>query len=316
MTGDIVLFSKLKDGIFKAQSYEENGMLGSEKTLVAFSQIVSFSDWHKAFGHVSTDTIDSASSIYASATKTYQLSLSWLLSLKEYTPPRSHTHLLPNLLNLSNLIFLESSVTSVQSLGKAFYYMTFIDDYTRYTWAHILRSKDQAVQVIKDFLAMVKRRFNAEIKCFRSDGGGEYVEIKNTFAEEGITHQVTPPCSPESNGVAERFNRTLKEMIRTWLGSIEKYFLWAEAVNTAVYIKNRLPHKALSNSTSNSASSNSATRHPGLKPRPMKHYSANNRQSHIYNLLVRSYSGGSAQIWILAPPYSCRSYHCRIHGFL
>jgi len=129
--------------------------------------------------------------------------------------------------------------------------MTFIDDYTRYTWVYILKTKDQASQAIKDFLAMVKRQFNAEVKRFRTAGGGEYVnhEVKATFAQEGITHEVTPPYSPESNGVAERFNRTLKEMIRTWLGSIEKYFLWAEAVNSAVYIKNRLPHRALDKTT-------------------------------------------------------------------
>ena len=50
---------------------------------------------------------------------------------------------------------------------------------------YILRTKDQAVQAIKDFLAMIKRQFNAEIKCFRSDGGGDYVKINILLLKNG-----------------------------------------------------------------------------------------------------------------------------------
>ena len=242
VTGELILFSKFMDGIFEVRLHEEYGML------------VSFSDWHQALAHVSADTLNCSSSMYTDGHliprkpnnfHCQDCSLSKSTHSRSKNPHTSATK--PFELIHSDL----SGKFSVQSLGKAFYYMTFIDDYTRYTWVYILKTKDQASQAIKDFLAMVKRQFNTEVKYFRTDGGGEYVnyEVKATFAQEWITHEVTPPYSPESNGVVERFNRTLKEMIRTWLRSIEKYFLLAEAVNSMVYIKNKLPHRMLDKTT-------------------------------------------------------------------
>ena len=94
---------------------------------------------------------------------------------------------------------------------------------------------------------MIKTQFGIIVKRFRTDGGGEYVnsDLRTFFAAQETVHEITPPYSYESNSIAEHFNRTLKNIIRTMLGSCEKYFLWREAVNTAVYIQNILPHRAL-----------------------------------------------------------------------
>ena len=152
---------------------------------------------------------------------------------------------------------------STQSLGKGLYYITFIDDYTRHAWIRILKAKDEAMGTIREFIAMVDRHFPAcKVAKFRCDGGGEYVgkASRSELSAMGITLEITLPYSPESNGVAERFNRTLKEIVRASLLSmaamdgqgtdIGKYlFLWAEAVSTAVYARNRLPHKGLGKPT-------------------------------------------------------------------
>ena len=54
----------------------------------------------------------------------------------------------------------------------------------------------------------------------RSDRGGEYVEPFGALCvQHGIIHEMTPPYSPQSNGVEERKNRTLKEMMNTMLES-------------------------------------------------------------------------------------------------
>jgi len=66
----------------------------------------------------------------------------------------------------------------------------------------------------------------------------------------GIKHETTVPYSPQQNGVAERLNRTLVERARSMIRESKlSPDLWAEAVATAVYLKNRSPTKALSDVT-------------------------------------------------------------------
>ncbi len=69
--------------------------------------------------------------------------------------------------------------------------------------------------------------------------------------ERGIQRQLTVPYTPEQNGVAERCNRTLEECARSMLqyAGLSKDTLWAEAINTAAYIKNRTATRALEGKT-------------------------------------------------------------------
>jgi transposase InsO family protein len=57
----------------------------------------------------------------------------------------------------------------------------------------------------------VERQFSKKIKRIRSDNGGEYIsnELKDFFLTSGVIHELTLPYSPESNGIAERFNQTI-----------------------------------------------------------------------------------------------------------
>jgi hypothetical protein len=68
--------------------------------------------------------------------------------------------------------------------------------------------------------------------------------------ECGIERQTSAPYTPQQNGVAERANRTIMECARSMIRAqgLDLEF-WAEAVNTAVYIKNRCPTKALDSKT-------------------------------------------------------------------
>jgi transposase InsO family protein len=130
---------------------------------------------------------------------------------------------------------------SVPSYGNKNNYMTLVDDYTRATWVYFLKQKSDAPAAIKDFVAMCERQ-HGKVLRFRTDNGGEYVnkELEDFFAETGILHDPTPPYSHESNGVAERLNRTLFTMARCMTCDVKDQRLWAEAIQTAVYLKNRL----------------------------------------------------------------------------
>ena len=87
---------------------------------------------------------------------------------------------------------------------------------------------------------------NQKIKRIRSDRGGEYFSNEfNLFCEEhGIIHERTPPYSPESNGVAERKNRTLTEMVNAMLETAGlSWEWWGEAMLTACHTLNKVPMK-------------------------------------------------------------------------
>lgn len=74
-----------------------------------------------------------------------------------------------------------------------------------------------------------------------NDNGGEYMSTRfeNYLKAEGIRHERTVPKMPEQNGVAERLNRTLIEMVRSMLIDANlPHTFWAEALCTAVYLKN------------------------------------------------------------------------------
>ena len=91
-----------------------------------------------------------------------------------------------------------------------------------------------------------------KLKVLRTDNGGEFTstEFQEYLQQEGIKHELTVPKTPEQNGVAERMNRTLVETTRSMLfGAKLPQRFWAEALSTAVYLRNRSPTKAVKNIT-------------------------------------------------------------------
>jgi Reverse transcriptase (RNA-dependent DNA polymerase) len=131
------------------------------------------------------------------------------------------------------------------SLGNL-YYLTFIDECTRYSWVYPVPNK-KAATIKEKFLkwkAEAENFSGCKVKHLRTDGGGEYErEVKKFLHETGIIHQPTPAYAHESNGMAERLNRTLNEMARAMLiqANMPQQF-WDEAIQTAAYVKNMLPH--------------------------------------------------------------------------
>ena len=108
---------------------------------------------------------------------------------------------------------------SEPSIGKARYFVTFIDDKTRKTFVYFLKQKSDAFEKFKQFKSAVENKTGKRIKTLRSDNGGEYTsnEFETYLKKHGIAHQKTAPYTPEQNGVAERANRTIVEMARSML---------------------------------------------------------------------------------------------------
>nr|GEU68660.1 hypothetical protein [Tanacetum cinerariifolium] len=100
----------------------------------------------------------------------------------------------------------------VASINGKKYILVIVDDYSRYTWTLILRSKDETPEVLKDFLMMIQRNLQASGITVRIDRGTEFLNktLNAFFKEEGIEHQTSTARTPEQNGVVERQNHTLR----------------------------------------------------------------------------------------------------------
>ncbi|TXG60844.1 hypothetical protein EZV62_012207 [Acer yangbiense] len=134
--------------------------------------------------------------------------------------------------------------SSVTTKGGSGYYVSFIDDYTRYCWVYLMKRRSDFLSIYLAFRALVKTQHSAVIKCFRCDLGGEYTSNKfcELLALDGTTHQTSYTNTPEQNGVAERKHRHIVETARSLLLStyVPSAF-WGEAVLTAVNLINKIP---------------------------------------------------------------------------
>ncbi|GJT93226.1 retrotransposon protein, putative, ty1-copia subclass [Tanacetum coccineum] len=101
----------------------------------------------------------------------------------------------------------------------ASYFITFIDDYSRYGYVYLLKHKHEVFETFKVFKNEVENQLGKTIKAIRSDRGGEYIsqEFKDYLKANGIVQQLTPPYTPQHNGVFERRNRTLLDMVRSMM---------------------------------------------------------------------------------------------------
>ena len=138
------------------------------------------------------------------------------------------------------------------TVGGRRYYFLLIDDFSRLMWVAFLKDKSDAFQHFKKFKNLAESESEENVKCFRTDIGGEFnsEEFIAYCDENGIKRHLTAPYSPQQNGVVERKNRTIMSCVRSTLK--EKNLpleLWAEAVNTCVYVLNRSYTKSLENST-------------------------------------------------------------------
>ncbi|GJW59501.1 retrotransposon protein, putative, ty1-copia subclass [Tanacetum coccineum] len=101
----------------------------------------------------------------------------------------------------------------------ASYFITFTDDYSRYGYVYLLKHKHEVFETFKVFKNEVENQLGKTIKALRSDRGGEYIsqEFKDYLKACGIVQQLTPPYTPQHNGVSERRNRTLLDMVRSMM---------------------------------------------------------------------------------------------------
>lgn len=136
------------------------------------------------------------------------------------------------------------------SIGGSKYCLVIVDDYSRRTFTYMLKSKNQAFDRFCSFKRFVENQTGFHIKKFRSDNGTEFVsDIFKKFLDKfGIQHQLSIAYTPQQNGLAERTIRTITEKARCMLqdANLPKRY-WAEAMQTAAYVKNHTTSTRLKN---------------------------------------------------------------------
>ena len=130
----------------------------------------------------------------------------------------------------------------VNAVGGYRYFVTFIDDFSGFCFAYLIRQKSEVFTKFKELFMIVKNSYKCTIGIIRSDNGGEYFSnsFRDFLKENGVLQQSSIPYTPQQNGVAERMNRTLQECIRSMLTEAQlskKY--WGYALKCAVFIRNQ-----------------------------------------------------------------------------
>ena len=141
--------------------------------------------------------------------------------------------------------------TEIESLKGKKYYILFQDEYTHEQRIYFLHKKSEAFEAYKVYEAWVKMQRDAGIRILGTDRGGEFTGaiFKAHLEKAGTVRHLTVHDSPQSNGKAERANRTIGEGIRALLASSGlTESLWAEAAAHHVWLRNRVPTKALPDS--------------------------------------------------------------------
>ena len=200
-----------KDNIFVGKGFCNQGLfvlsiskVMNENASSSAYLVDSYDIWHARLGHVSSgyikkmQTLGLINNIDYSGLSKCQICATSKLTKKTCSSVTRETKLLE--LIHSDLGDLKQTMTRG---GKKFY-VTFIDDYSRFARIYLLRSKDETFDMFLSYKAEVENQLDRKIKKIRSDRGGEYIPLNDYCEKEGIIHEVTPPYSPESNGVVEK----------------------------------------------------------------------------------------------------------------
>ncbi|KAK8694436.1 hypothetical protein V6N13_071988 [Hibiscus sabdariffa] len=137
---------------------------------------------------------------------------------------------------------------NTQARGGFQYFITFTDDVSRYGYIYLMLHKSKALEKFKEFKNEVQNQHGKSIKALRSDRGGEYLsqDFDELLKECGIVSQLTPPGTTQWNGVSERRNRTLLDMVRSMMSHIDlPSSFWGYALETAAFTLNRVPSKSV-----------------------------------------------------------------------
>ncbi|GKC28539.1 retrotransposon protein, putative, ty1-copia subclass [Tanacetum coccineum] len=248
---NMIYFSVIpRDGIFEIElsnSYANDSSIYTVSNKRAKLDLDSALLWHCRLGHISKKRIEKLQHdglLNSTDLRAFEKCVPCMSGKMARKP---YTHQVERAKDLLGLIHTDvCGPFKITSRQGASYFVTFTDDFSRYGYVYLLKHKHEVFETFKVFQKEVENQLGKTIKSLRSDRGGEYMsqEFLDHLKDHGIIAHRTPPYTPQHNGVSERRNRTLLDMVRSMMSqtTLPKSF-WDYALETAARILNMVPTK-------------------------------------------------------------------------
>ncbi|GJT70449.1 retrotransposon protein, putative, ty1-copia subclass [Tanacetum coccineum] len=196
--------------------------------------------WHYRLGHISKKRIEKLQHdglLNSTDLRAFEKCVPCMSGNMARKP---YTHQVERAKDLLGLIHTDvCGPFKITSRQGASYFVTFTEDFSRYGYVYLLKHKHEVFETFKVFQKEVENQLGKTIKSLRSDRRGEYMsqEFLDHLKDYGIMAHRTPLYTPQHNGVFERINRTLLDMVRSMMSqtTLLKSF-WDYALETAARI--------------------------------------------------------------------------------
>jgi hypothetical protein len=247
-TGENVIVARRDKDMYYIDELSEESRVSQTRSQIS----VSLQEWHERFGHLNEKDLkniirkqkvdgidikaDEALPVCETCVKGKQTRKPFTRSVSQST-------------ELLELVHTDvCGPMRVNSLAGSRYFVTFIDDKSRWCEVYFMKKKSEVIEKFKEYKCLVEKKTERKIKTVRSDNGTEYTShyLEDFLKQEGIRHELTVEYTSQQNGVAERKNRSLLETARCLMiqSGLSANF-WAEAILTANHIRNRCPSRSL-----------------------------------------------------------------------
>ena len=127
---------------------------------------------------------------------------------------------------------------NIEARDRYHYFLIFTDDLSRYEYIYLMKQRSETFEKFKEFQSEVENHRNKKIKFLQSDHGGEYLsyEFGLHLRQCGIVSQLTPPGTAQRNGVSERRNHTLLDMVQSMMSLTDlPLSFWGYALETVAF---------------------------------------------------------------------------------
>ncbi|GJR21419.1 retrotransposon protein, putative, ty1-copia subclass [Tanacetum coccineum] len=203
--------------------------------------------WHCRLGHINKKRMEKLqhdgllNSTNIKSLEKCVFSMSGKMARKPYS------HQVERAKDLLGLIYTDvCGPFKIMSRQRAYYFVTFTDDFSRYGYVYLLKHKHEVFETFKVFQKEVENQLKKTIKSLHSDRGGKYIsqEFLKHLKDHGVISHLTPSYTSQMNRVSERRNRTLLDMVRSMMSqtTLPKYF-WDYTFKSAARILNMVPTK-------------------------------------------------------------------------